>query len=721
MSRLVHFTSFTVIKMKIALLRQAPLLMLPALLPLPLLAADNASNTLVVSAAPAASGLSELDTPAAVSVVSGDDMRHAAPRVNLSENLTSVPGLQIQNRQNYSQDLQISVRGFGSRSTFGLRGIRMYVDGIPASMPDGQGQTSNIDICSIDRVEVLRGPFSALYGNASGGVINVETQRGQQPTTLEASSWYGSYGSWRNSVKASGATGDGSHAGDVNYTVSASRFTTHGYRDHSAAQKNLGNARLGVRIDDVSTLTLLFNSVHVEAQDPGGLTPDQWHDNPRQVASNVTLYNARKTVDQTQAGLHYRRQMSDNDDLSVMLYAGERETTQYQSIPLATQLKAGYPGGVISLARHYQGIDTRWTHRATLLTLPVTLTGGLDYETMSEKRKGYQNFTRRDGATDYGVQGDLRRNERNLMWNLDPYLQTAWQLSDRWSLDAGVRFSTVNFDANDYYVTASDPDDSGNRRYHRWLPAASLKYAIDDGWNAYVSAGRGFETPTLNELSYRAADQAGLNLNLQPATSNTVELGSKKRLGNGLLTAALFQTDTKNEIVSDSSYEGRTSYKNAGETRRRGLELGLDQQFGYDWHLKAAWTLLDARYRSNACGSDSCDGKRIPGIARNMAYAGLAFAPEQGWYAGGGLRYLSDIAANDQNDVKAPAYTVVGLNSGYKWLVQNWTLDLFGRVDNLLDRHYIGSVIVNESNGRYYEPAPGRNYSVGLTLSYAFQ
>lgn len=702
--------------MKITRLQQAPLWVLPALLPFPLLAAESVNQTLVVSAAPASAGLSELDTPAALSVVSGDEMRHATPRVNLSESLNGVPGLQLQNRQNYAQDLQLSVRGFGARSTFGVRGMRLYVDGIPATMPDGQGQTSNIDIGSIDHIDVLRGPFSALYGNASGGVINVETQTGQQPPTLEASSGFSSYGSWRNSLKASGATGDGSHPGDVNYTVSASRFTTHGYRDHSRAQKNLGNAKLGVRIDDVSTLTLLFNSVHLEAQDPGGLTAAQWRDNPRQVATNVALYNARKTVDQTQAGLRYQRQMGLNDDLSVMLYAGERETTQYQSIPKAAQLKPGNAGGVIALARHYQGIDTRWTHRDTWFTLPVTLTGGLDYETLTENRKGYQNFI----GDELGVKGDTRRDERNLIWNLDPYLQSHWQLSQAWTLDAGVRFSTVNFDANDHYITADDPDDSGNRRYHRWLPAAALNYAIDDSWNAYVSAGRGFETPTLNELSYRANDQHGLNLDLQPATSDTLEIGSKKRIGNGLLSAALFQTDTQNEIVSAGSSEGRTRYKNAGDTRRRGLELGLDQTFGYDWHVKAAWTLLDARYRSNACDGESCDGKRIPGIARNMAYAGLTYAPEQGWYAGADVRYLSDIAADDRNSVRAPAYTVVSVNSGYKWQVQNWTVDLFGRVDNLLDRRYVGSVIVNESNGRYYEPAPGRNYSLGLTLGYSF-
>ena len=701
--------------MNIALLRQA--LLLPALLPLPLLAADNAERTLVVSAAPAASGLSELDTPAAVSVVSGEDMRRAAPRVNLSENLASVPGLQILNRQNYAQDLQLSVRGFGSRSTFGVRGVRLYVDGIPATMPDGQGQTSNIDIGSVAHVDVLRGPFSALYGNASGGVINVETASGEQPPVLEAGSWYGSFGSWRNNIKASGATGDGTQPGDVSYTLSASRFTTHGYRDHSAAQKNLGNAKLGVRIDEVSTLTLLFNSVHLEAQDPGGLTDAQWRDNPRQVASNVSLYDARKSVDQTQAGVRYQREMSEHDDLSLMLWAGERETTQYQSIPVVAQNRPGHPGGVIALTRHYQGIDTRWTHRDALFSVPVTLTGGLDYETMTEKRKGYRNFTP-DGAL--GVQGERRRDERNRIWNLDPYLQSAWQLTDAWSLDAGVRFSTVNFTSDDRYVTASDPDDSGSRRYHRWLPAAALNYAIDSGWNAYLSAGRGFETPTLNELSYRTRGTSGLNLDLQPATSETLELGTKKRLGNGLLSAALFQTDTRNEIVSAGSYEGRSTFKNAGETRRRGLELAFDQQISYDWQLKAAWTLLDARYRSNACGDESCRGHRIPGIARNMAYAGIAYAPEQGFYAGADMRYLSDIAANDENSVRAPAYTLAGLNSGYKWHISDWTLDLFGRIDNLLDRHYIGSVIVNESNGRYYEPAPGRNYSAGLNVSYTF-
>ncbi|MGE6092774.1 TonB-dependent receptor PqqU [Klebsiella pneumoniae] len=691
---------------------------LPALL-LPLFAAAQAvdEQTMVVTAAPTT--VSELDTPAAVSVVNGDEMRQAAPRVNLSESLGAVPGLQVQNRQNYAQDLQLSIRGFGSRSTYGVRGLRIYVDGIPATMPDGQGQTSNIDIGSVDTIEVLRGPFSALYGNSSGGVINVTSQTGTQPPTVEASSYYGSFGTWHYGMKATGAVGDGSHAGDVDYTVSTNRFTTHGYRDHSGARKNLANARLGVRINDVSKLTLLLNSVDIKANDAGGLTADEWRDNPRQ-SPRGDQYNTRKNTRQTQAGLRYERQLSAQDDLSVMMYAGERETTQFQSIPRAPQLKPSHAGGVIDLTRHYQGIDTRLTHRGELL-VPVTLTAGLDYENMSERRKGYENFVMVNGAPQYGEQGALRRNERNLMWNVDPYLQTQWQLTDKLSLDAGVRYSSVWFDSNDYYITPGNGDDSGDASYHKWLPAGSLKYALTDAWNVYLSAGRGFETPTINELSYRSDNQSGLNFGLKPSTNDTVEIGSKTRIGNGLFTAALFQTNTDNEIVVDSSSGGRTSYKNAGKTRRQGMELGLDQQFGESWRLKAAWTWLDATYRTNVCDDASCNGNRIPGIARNMGYASFGYQPEQGWYAGSDIRYMSDIMANDENTAKAPSWTVVGLTTGYKWSYGRMDMDLFGRIDNLFDREYVGSVIVNESNGRYYEPAPGRNYGIGLNLAWRFE
>ncbi len=695
-----------------------PVMLLPAIFaPLSASAADN-EQTMVVTASPGP--VSELETPAAVSVVTGDDLRYAAPQINLSENLGSVPGLQILNRQNYAQDLQLSIRGFGSRSTYGVRGIRLYVDGIPATMPDGQGQTSNIDLNSVASVEVLRGPFSALYGNASGGVIDVKTETGEAPPTIEASSYYGSFGTWRYGLKASGATGDGTQPGDVNYTVSSTRFTTHGFRDHSDARKNLANAKLGVRIDDVSTLTLLLNSVDIRANDPGGLSYSEWRDNPRQ-SPRGEQYDTRKTIRQTQAGLNYQRALSTSDDLSITAYAGQRETVQYQSIPAGPQRNPTHPGGVIDLSRHYQGIDSRLTHRDTLWTLPVDVTVGLNYENMSENRKGFENFTLDNGVPLYGVKGDKRRDERNLMWNLDPYLQSSWQLSDALSLDAGVRYSSIWFDANDHYITAANGDDSGEASYHKWLPAGALKYKVTDAWNVYLSAGRGFETPTINELSYRSGGQNGLNLALKPSTSDTVELGSKTRIGNGLFSAALFQTDTDNEIVVDASSGGRTTYKNAGKTRRQGLELSLDQQFAWDWKLKMAWTWLDATYRSNACGATDCNGNRMPGIARNMGYASFGYQPEQGWYAGADVHYMGDIMADDDNSAKAPSYTVAGLNTGYKFLYERWALDLFGRVDNLFDKGYVGSVIVNESNGRYYEPAPGRNYGVGMSVSYRFE
>ncbi|WP_097475722.1 FdhF/YdeP family oxidoreductase [Escherichia coli] len=268
---------------------------------------------------------------------------------------------------------------------------------------------------------------------------------------------------------------------------------------------------------------------------------------------------------------------------------------------------------------------------------------------------------------------------------------------------------------------AGNGDDSGDASYHKWLPAGSLKYAMTDAWNIYLAAGRGFETPTINELSYRADGQSGMNLGLKPSTNDTIEIGSKTRIGDGLLSLALFQTDTDDEIVVDSSSGGRTTYKNAGKTRRQGAELAWDQRFAGDFRVNASWTWLDATYRSNVCNEQDCNGNRMPGIARNMGFASIGYVPEDGWYAGTEARYMGDIMADDENTAKVPSYTLVGLFTGYKYNYHNLTVDLFGRVDNLFDKEYVGSVIVNESNGRYYEPSPGRNYGVGMNIAWRFE
>ncbi|MNX43061.1 Pesticin receptor precursor [compost metagenome] len=671
-------------------------------------------------------GTSILDTPASVDVVDGVRMRQGQPQINLSEGLAGVPGLQIQNRQNYAQDLQISSRGFGARSTFGVRGVRLYVDGIPATMPDGQGQTSNIDIATLGRVEVMRGPFSALYGNSSGGVIQAFTEDGVAPPSVTASAWGGSYGTWRYGARASGATGSSSGSGsgagpspgDMDYVVGATRFTTDGYRDHSAARKNLANAKLGLQLDDASRLTIVVNSVDLTAQDPLGLTYQQFQDDPR-AAPLAEQYNTRKTVRQTQGGLVYERQVDSRNTLRVMAYYGQRDTTQYQSIPPAVQLAPTQAGGVIDLSRQYGGADVRWTSELDVAGRPLTLVGGIAYDAMREDRKGYQNFTGTVASPQLGVQGALRRDETNSVYNADPYLQASWQMTQRWTLDAGLRYSTVSFDSNDHYITPGNGDDSGTARYRKALPVAALRYAASDDLSLYASYGRGFETPTFNEISYRPGGLPGLNFGLAPSLSTNLEAGVKARMLGGLLTAAVFHTGTDDEIVSAGSSGGRTTYQNAGRTRRDGLELGWSGELAPHWRTQFAYTWLNARYADDGSGGIRA-GNKIPGIARQSVFASLAWAPPEGWQAALEGRLLSKIYVNDANDQDAPGYFVAALSAGYIKKLDAWELSAYARVDNLFDKQYVGSVIVNENNGRYYEPAAGRSLGLGLGAAYRF-
>jgi len=654
-----------------------------------------------------------------VDLVDASQLRDGKLQVNLSESLGSVPGLQVQNRQNYAQDLQVSIRGFGARSTFGLRGIRLYVDGIPATLPDGQGQSSNIDIGSADRVEVLRGPFSALYGNSSGGVVQVFTEIGEGAPKLGFSVAGGSYGTSRIGVKASGSTDT------IDYVLSGSRFDTDGYRDHSEATRDIANGKLGIKLDDGSKLTVIANSVHIKAQDPMGLTQAQVNADPRSAAL-ATQYNTRKTVDQTQAGLLYERRLNADNDLRLMVYGGERSTTQYQSIPVATQASPLQAGGVIDLKRNYAGLDVRWTSRLQLAGRPFEVVTGLAYDTLREERRGYENYAGVGAAQMLGVEGRLRRNETNDVKDVDPYVQTSWQFADQWTLEAGLRRSAVRFASQDHYIVGANGDDSGSVRYNKTLPVAALRYAATSNLNLYVSAGRGFETPTLNELSYRPDRLSGLNFALQPAVNTSVEAGAKARVADGLLTAAVFQTRTADEIVTATNSNGRTTFQNAGRTKRDGFELGWLHETTGHWRTQLAYTLLDAKYRDGFCatpclvGGAVAAGNRIPGIARESAFASFGYAPPDGWRAGAELRALGNILANDVNSAGAAGYAVVALQTNYVARMGHWEFNAFARVDNVFDRHIIGSVIVNEGNARYFEPSPRRNWTVGLGSAYRF-
>jgi iron complex outermembrane receptor protein len=689
-------------------------------------AADNAPALKPVVVTSTRTEASPFDVPASIDVIGGDEMRDGRVQINLSESLGNVPGLMVQNRQNYAQDLQLSIRGFGARSTFGIRGVRLYVDGIPATMPDGQGQSSNIDIGSAERVEVLRGPFSALYGNSSGGVIQVFTEAGDGPPTVTGSFATGSYGLRRYGIKAGGSTRAPDGGTGFDYLLSASRFTTDGWRDHSRTSKDNANIRLGVQLSDDAHLTLLLNSVRLDAQDPLGLTAAQLAGSPRS-ATLAAQYDTRKSVDQTQGGVVYQRRIDATNDLRLMVYYGERDTVQFQSIPPAPQASPAQAGGVISLGRAYGGIDARWTSRFALAGMPLTLVGGANYDTLTEQRRGFLNFTGLGATQQLGVTGALRRDETNRVRNLDPYLQATLQLADRWTLDAGLRYSSVRFTSADHYITTGNGDDSGAARYRQVLPMLALRYAADPALNLYATAGRGFETPTLNELSYRSDGMPGLNFALQPSTNTSVEVGAKQRLAGGMLTMALFLTRTDDEIVTATNSGGRSTFQNAGRTQRKGFELGWDTHFAGDWQAQAAYTALDATYGDSFCSPLPCTlantvtaGARIPGIARQVVQAALAWAPPQGWRAGVEARYVGQIQVNDRNAEAAAAYTTVALHAGYRLRVQSWELTTFARIDNLFDRRYAGSVIVNESNGRYYESAPGRNWSAGITAAYRF-
>ncbi|MBC5784822.1 TonB-dependent receptor [Ramlibacter sp. USB13] len=662
------------------------------------------------------------DTPASVDVVTGEQIRNAQLQVNLSEPLARVPGVVALNRQNYAQDLQISIRGYGARSTFGVRGLRLYADGIPATAPDGQGQISHFDLSSAGRLEVLRGPFSSLYGNSSGGVISLFTADGLPGVQAEAGTAFGRYGTDRENLRFAG------EVGAWNWNLDAVHFQTDGFREHSAAKRNLVNGKARLQATPDTRVTFVVNAVDMpDVQDPLGLTRQQYEtQGPRSVDPAAIAFNTRKSVDQQQAGAIVEHRINEVHSVKLTGWGGQRGTEQFQAIPLGAQAAPRSAGGVIDLQRDYRGLDGQWIARTRAWGGGLTFTAGLYADDLQEHRKGFNNFI----GTTLGVKGALRRDEDNRVRSFDQYAQGVWQ-GERFSFTAGVRHSEVKFESRDNFIAPGNGDDSGSAKHSATTPVLGAVWHASDALNVYASLGRGFETPTFNELAYRPNNAPGLNFGLKPATSKQWEIGVKAEpVTDWRINAALFEARTKDEIAVLSNTGGRSVFQNVGDTRRRGAEVALEGRWAGAWSTYAALTYLDATYRNSfltcigVCTAPNTTvpaGNRIPGVPRVTGYAEVAWRHKPwGLETALELRHIGDLPVNDLNTDFASASTVFNFRISATQVVNRWTFREFLRLDNLADKNYVGSVIVNEGNQRYFEPAPGRTWLVGVNALYAF-
>ncbi|WP_067064584.1 TonB-dependent receptor family protein [Roseateles chitosanitabidus] len=665
------------------------------------------------------------DAPYAASVIDADTLRGAGPRINLSEALNRVPGLTANNRQNYAQDLQLSTRGFGARAPFGVRGLRLYTDGIPATMPDGQGQVTHMDLASAARIEVLRGPFSALYGNSSGGVIAMVSAPVRErfaAVDLDA----GSAGLRQTRLSIGSPLGGGWEA-----QAGVSHLALDGFRPHSAARRALANGRLAWAGERDQVLVLM-NSIDQRAQDPLGLTAAQLAANPDQTAAQAEQFDTRKNARQTQLGARWSHRFDEAGPLSdtaITAYAGRRAVTQWQSITVAAQTPVGSGGGVVDFHRRYDGVDARAIWRLG----EATLATGVNLERQRDDRQGHENFIGSGAAQRLGVTGALRRDEDNEAVTREAYAQLEAPITETLSASAGVRAGRVTLSAQDRFL--SNGDDSGAARYRYATPALGLGWKAAPGWLLHAAVGRGFESPTLNELAYRADGQGGFNAALKPQKSTQQELGLKWRGGRGAgdgaieLDATVFHIDTRDEIGVLTNSGGRSSFQNVGRTRRGGIELAGAWAFAPRWRTQVALGTLKASYRDGflTCTATPCAaasvsvpaGNRIAGTHAGSAYAELAWRPDEVARHGElavEWRGVKRTAVNDLNSEWAAGYGVLNLRARHAWRFGAMRAELSARFDNVADRRYAGSVIVNDGNGRFYEPAPGRSFWLGLSL-----
>lgn len=634
-----------------------------------------------------------LDTPAALGVIDGDDLVGARQGLQLDEALVRVPGVSAQNRYNFAQDLRVSMRGFGARAAFGIRGVKLLVDGLPETTPDGQTQVDAIDLTALDRAEVLRGPSSVLHGNATGGVLDLTTRSGPPVTFLQPRVEGGSHGYRRVGVQAGG------QGESTAWHVSGWDFAMDGYRDHSRAEKRLLHSRVDWPADGPHRLTALLTVLDApRTDDPGALTAAEVASDRRTANPNSETYAAGQAVTQQRLGLVYRGEQAGGGTWQARAFHTWRQFDN--RLPFES-------GGTVSYDRLFSGAGVQYTADNRLGPLPGRATIGVDFESQRDHRRRHDNLQ--------GVKGDLTLRQRETAEAAGVFAQQEIALTERLDATLGLRRDRVRFTIDDRFT--DDGDDSGARRFLETSHAVSLSYAWRAQHRLYGAWSTAFETPSFTEFANPGG--GGFNPAVAPQQARNLEVGAKGFAGALQYDLAVFRVDVRDELIPyqlDDPDDNRTYYENAGRTRRQGVEAGLVWFPVPRWTLTGAWTWSDFNFREFDADGESLAGRELPAIPRQQLFLEAAWRPGRGYV-------IADLLAQDRqyadnaNTERVGATAVLNLRGGRVVRHGDWDVEAFVAVNNLLGEEYFSNIRPNASFGRYYEPAPDRNFFMGLHVT----
>ena len=623
------------------------------------------------------------EIPLSVSIKNFRDERNYNSQSSFSDFTRNTPGLFTSSSNNFSQDLRISIRGFGARSAFGIRGIKLIVDGIPETTPDGQSQLDNLPLGLVSSVEILRGPNANLYGNSSGGVISINTLSDSSEKHSRYSGIFGAY--QYQSLQRTRVIDWNTSSLIIHYD----KRRSNGYRDQSGYKSDILNLKYINDLDNKNKIVWQINYTDSPyAYDAGGLKLNEVENDRRQARKNNIDYDTYEKVKHLKTGVSWNHKRNENSFFDSYFF--------YQKRDFFTKLPFNF-GGIISLERDYYGFGTKYTKKYYQENRNRTLVLGLDYLNQSDDRKRYKN--------NFGVQGEMTFDQ------IEQFKSTGLYMLSQTNYDSGllVRYG-IRYDINNIGI-----DSSSSIILDKLNPSVGLSYKVNSNDNIFFSFGTSFETPTLNELSNNPNGE-GLNEDLKSSSSLNYEIGWRKSVSNLTLEAIAYIISSENEILPYEleQFPGKNFYQNVGSTSRYGLELNSQLSFK-GGRINLSYTLSKNKFEDFIIDSNNLTDNLIPGIPSQMLDLDIIFKLSRGRSLIISNRLIGERYADNANETLISSYNLLNIKYS-KEIFSN--SEIFLGVNNAFNQEYFDNIRINAFGKRYYEPAPKRNFYFGINFSF---